>query len=298
VRVPINYGPKEKYLSRLRQDPNLSRQVEVVLPQLSYDQPSMNYDPQRALQMTNKMANVGGASDHLLSMFTGAPWDLSFTLSLFARNIDDAYQVIEQIIPFFRQDYTLSINVMPEMGEAGKKNFPLILQGMDTNIEYEGPYETIRMIQWDLNFIMKATYYGPVANTPLITTVTTTMYNAYGLFDEFVDLEFYANTGTGSFKTGEIVYQGRTLNESYVQGEVAEWNANLGHLRLANVSSGHFLSNVVIKSAESNASGYIVFTAEEVPTPMSRIVVTPDPANANANSSYGYHTTITEYPQL
>jgi len=296
VKVPIQYGPKEKYLARIRQDPNLSNELQVTLPQMSFVAGSPTYDSGRKLQTMNRLSSLGSSGDpsKLGTIYNLTPWDIPFTLSIFARNIDDAYQVVEQILPYFTPDYTVKVNLVPELNIV--KEFPLVLNGVTDNTVSEGSFEDVRVVEMELTFNMKAAFAGPVANTPTIQTVTVNFFDAHGIFDEFSVMEMYANTGTGTYRTGDIVYQGRNINEAYGTGTVIEWNPAILHLRVANVT-GYFSSNVVVKGATSNGN-YIVLSSEIVPTPLAKLIITPIPPTANANSIIGISVVTTEYPNL
>jgi hypothetical protein len=116
IRVPIAYGPREKFLARLRADPNLDRDVAIQLPRLSFEMTNVSYAPERGL---NKLVrNVGISTDNnkLRSIWTPTPYDIDFTLHGMFANQEDAVQVVEQILPFFRPEWTHTLQLVTRNG--------------------------------------------------------------------------------------------------------------------------------------------------------------------------------------
>jgi hypothetical protein len=105
----------------------------------------------------------------------GVPYDLEFELNLYTRNIDDGTQIIEQILPYFNPDYTVTVNVIPEIGFL--KDIPIILNTVTTSVEHEGNFDAVRFVTWRLTFSMKANYYGPISTPKIIREVNTNIYN-------------------------------------------------------------------------------------------------------------------------
>lgn len=124
VKVPIMYGPKEKYVVRLEQDPDLQKEVAIVLPRMSYEMTGMIYDAARKQNSLLRQAK-GNTSTRVASQYMGVPYNFEFELSIYSKNIDDANHILEQIVPYFNPDYTVTINPIPELGFL--KDIPIIL---------------------------------------------------------------------------------------------------------------------------------------------------------------------------
>lgn len=163
IRVPIAYGPKEKFLARLNQDPGLDRQVATQLPRMSFEITDMSYSPTRTLNKLQRNTNLNvGSNNSLRSQFTPVPYDISITLSAMFSNNEDAVQVVEQILPYFRPEFTHSVKLVPELDQY--YDIPTVLQGMTIEDTYEADFQTRRAIIYSFNFIVKGYIFGPVSN--------------------------------------------------------------------------------------------------------------------------------------
>jgi len=167
IRVPIAYGPKEKFLARLRQDPDISPSVSTTLPRLSFEITGFNYDPARQMNKQNRITSIGSGNNSLRSGFAPSPYNIDVSLyGMFANN-EDAVQVVEQILPYFRPEWTNSVKIVPSLGIY--VDVPTVLQGMTMEDTYEADFQTRRAIIYTFNFTVKGYIYGPVTNKGLIT---------------------------------------------------------------------------------------------------------------------------------
>lgn len=167
IKVPIAYGPKQKFLTRLNQDPNLDRDVAISLPRMGFEMISINYAANR--KTTGLYKNVYVNTDDknkLKTQYQPVPYDINFTLSIFVRNADDGAQVLEQILPYFQPEWTNNIKLIPEMDIV--MDVPTVLQGTSIEDTYEGDFESRRALIYNLDFIMKGYVYGPVSNSGII----------------------------------------------------------------------------------------------------------------------------------
>lgn len=172
LKVPISYGPKEKTLARVEADPGLNRPVSIVLPRMSFEISGVQYDGDRKLASTmfkRQYDSNGGAN----SQYIPVPYDIHFTLSIMAKNSEDATKIVEQILPFFTPDFTPTIHLVPEMNI--KMDVPIILERVNVEDTYEGDFEKRRAIVWTLDFLVKGYIFGPIdgplgngANRPVI----------------------------------------------------------------------------------------------------------------------------------
>ena len=167
IRVPIAYGPKEKFLARLRQDPDISPSVATTLPRLSFEITGFNYDPARQMNKQNRITSIGSGNNSLRSGFAPSPYNIDVSLyGMFANN-EDAVQVVEQILPYFRPEWTNSVKIVPSLGIY--VDVPTVLQGMTMEDTYEADFQTRRAIIYTFNFTVKGYIYGPVTNKGVIT---------------------------------------------------------------------------------------------------------------------------------
>ena len=176
MKVPLAYGPKQKWLARLREDPNLTKKVAVTLPRLGFEIQNISYDPSRKLNSIQKFKKVNSSTDGktMSQQYMPVPYNMDFELYAMAKNSDDALQIVEQIVPFFQPDYTVTLNDNSEMGTT--RDVPIVL----TNISYEDSYEsdmiTRRSIIYTLSFTAKFYLYGPVTDQKVIKTVQVDQY--------------------------------------------------------------------------------------------------------------------------
>ena len=176
MKVPLAYGPKQKWLARLREDPNLTKKVAVTLPRLGFEIQNISYDPSRKLNSIQKFKKVNSSTDGktMSQQYMPVPYNVDFELYAMAKNSDDALQIVEQIVPFFQPDYTVTLNDNSEMGTT--RDVPIVL----TNISYEDSYEsdmiTRRSIIYTLSFTAKFYLYGPVTDQKVIKTVQVDQY--------------------------------------------------------------------------------------------------------------------------
>ena len=116
--VPIVYATKERYVMRLQDDPELDKKVKMTLPRMSFEMAGLNYDSTRK-QNTN-LKTVKETADGILQQYMPVPYNFDFNLYIYVRNIEDGTQIIEHILPFFTPDYTIKLNLVPEMGIVKK----------------------------------------------------------------------------------------------------------------------------------------------------------------------------------
>jgi hypothetical protein len=177
MKVPLAYGPQQKFLARLNADPALASKIAVTLPRLGFEMNGITYDPSRKLNRVQKFRKVKTSADNankLDTQYMPVPYNINFTLYAMAKNSDDALQIVEQILPFFQPDYTLTINDMADMGI--KRDVPIILNDVSYEDNYQGDFTERRAIIYTMTFTAKFYLYGPVTSTSVIKTVQVDQY--------------------------------------------------------------------------------------------------------------------------
>ena len=177
MKVPLAYGPKQKWLARLDQDAGLDSKVAITLPRMGFEIQNLTYDPARKLNRVQKFKKVKSSasdSNKLDTQFMPVPYNLNIQLYAMAKNSDDALQMVEQILPYFQPDYTLTIKDMPEMGIA--RDIPIVLNSINYEDSYRGDYAERRAIMYTLDFTTKFYLYGPVTSSKVIKTVQVDQY--------------------------------------------------------------------------------------------------------------------------
>lgn len=291
IKVPIVYGPKEKYYVRLRADPDLNRPIQAILPRMSFELVGFEYDATRKQNSLLRSGVKRNDQTTALSQYMSVPYNLSFELILYTRNVDDGTHVIEQILPYFNPDYTVTINAIPELGFL--KDVPITLDSVENLVEHEGTFDAVRFVSWTLRFTMKANYYGPVANTSIIRTVYANLFNDPSIQAGSIVRINTANT-SGTFKIDDVVYQGDRYDTASAYGTVLNWSANTGKMYIGG-AQGTFKLGATIRGASTNGVCELE-SFDATPLKLAEIKIEPNPIDALPNSDFGYTTTITEWP--
>ena len=289
--VPIVYAPKETYVDRLETDPNLNKKTQITLPRMSFELLGFNYDTTRKLNTNIK--NFAQTSAGLVSQYNPVPYNFDFSLYLYVRNIEDGTQIIEHILSYFTPDYTMKLNMIPEMGIV--KEVPVILNSTSQDIDYEGNYERdTRTIIWTLNFTVKGHIFGKITDTGgPITHSITSIYNQI-TEEDIVQFTMNSSSGVGTYQIGETVYQGYSAPLAIATGKVVSFDNNV--LQLKNIN-GNFVSNLPIQSTSGSAN-YTFTSFAPIAQKLVQIDTTPMPTDANVNTPYVVTTQISEDPYI
>ena len=176
MKVPLAYGPKDKFLARLDQVPDpTNKRVQITLPRIGFEISGVSYDPTRKVAPTQKI-KIPSTSTKNKQMFMPVPYNISFELAIISKNQDDGLQILEQILPIFQPHYNLSIKLVPTMGET--KDVPIVLTNIDYEDTYEGDFATRRAIIYTLQFTAKTFLYGPVTESKIIKKASVDYYTS------------------------------------------------------------------------------------------------------------------------
>ena len=173
IRVPLAYAPKEKFIVRLEQQANLQddRAVSITLPRLGFEITGLSYDATRKLNKMNKTIRVKESEEgkkHNFN-FTPVPYNINFSLYSFTATAENGLQIVEQILPFFQPEYTVTMNVVPELNI--KRDIPIILNSVNYEDTYNGEFTQRRAVIYTLQFTAKTYLYGPMSNQKVIKEV-------------------------------------------------------------------------------------------------------------------------------
>jgi len=286
-KVPLSYGAKEKYLTRITSDPNLTKSIATIVPRISFEMVSMSYDTGRKLN-TLTQSFAANTATAVKTQYRPIPYNFEFNLSIYVRNTEDGTQILEQILPFFTPDFTVTVNFIPEMNQ--KFDMPIVLNSVNSTVDYEGDMMTTRMIMWDLTFTAKSYIWPPVKSGKYIRQSNTNIY---------IDTQRKtAQRTTVDFANGS----GVLLEDETFRVVARDVIGNVK--KFSNTSTGTFVASGLNKLLEvgdivtgdtSNAT-FTISTIESDPLKAAAIVLTPDPANANVDDEFGFSESITEYP--
>ncbi|NMJ87714.1 MAG: hypothetical protein EX285_07755 [Thaumarchaeota archaeon] len=175
MKVPLAYGPREKFLVRLREDADLTKQVAITLPRIGFEIKNLAYDASRKMSRVQRFKKVKGANTKQLdTQYMPVPYNLEFELYIMAKQSDDSLQIVEQILPYFQPDYALTINDMSDMGIT--RDVPIVLNSIGYEDSYDGDFTNRRALIYTLSFTTKFYLYGPVTSAKVIKTVQVDQY--------------------------------------------------------------------------------------------------------------------------
>ena len=161
IKVPLAYGPMQKFLARLEQSPDLNKPVQISLPRMSFEFIGLNYDPSRKVTTTQTFitANTANKSQEK-KVYMPVPYNMQFELNILTKLNDDMLQIVEQIVPYFQPGYTLPIKFLGNFNEV--LNVPVVLENIDMTDEYEGNFDTRRALLYTFTFTAKTYVFGPL----------------------------------------------------------------------------------------------------------------------------------------
>lgn len=180
IKVPISYGPKEKFFRKIEELSQTSREaVENILPRIGFEITSMSYDPYRKVNTLNRSFSTRIETGLTAAYsYSEVPYNIDFSLNVMTRNIDDGYQILEQILPYFTPDFTVTMNFT----EIDRKvDVPIVLTSVSTTEDYEGDLETRRVVTHTLSFQAKSYIFGPILSNRLVREITLNFFDLDGM---------------------------------------------------------------------------------------------------------------------
>ena len=176
LKVPITYGPKDKMLARIKQDPAIDRPTATApLPMISFEMGKMEYDGSRKLNTIGRnVVKYAGVPEKFKYQYNPVPYNIEFKVYIYAKNAEDGTKIIEQILPYFTPDWTTTVNLIPEVEVT--MDIPIVLNNIGYSDTYDGEFQDRRAIIWTLDFVLKGYFYGPVKNSAIIKFAKTNFY--------------------------------------------------------------------------------------------------------------------------
>jgi len=162
LRIPLAYGPTQKFLARIEQSPDLNKPTAITLPRMSFEFTGLTYDPSRKVTTTQTfIAKDKDDGTESRKSFMPVPYNMQFELSIFTKLNDDALQIVEQILPYFQPSYNLTIELVDQIKE--KRDVPIVLESVTMQDDYEGDFSTRRVLYYTLRFTAKTYLFGPTS---------------------------------------------------------------------------------------------------------------------------------------
>jgi len=162
LTVPIAYGPVQKFLARLEQVPDLKKRVAITLPRMSFEMTGITYDSSRKASTLQTFKSVDSTDGKLTKTFMPVPYNVNIRLSILSKLNEDALQIVEQILPYFQPHFTLTVDLIKELGE--KRDIPMLLERISMDDQYEGDFTERRALIYTLDFTAKTYLFGPAGN--------------------------------------------------------------------------------------------------------------------------------------
>ena len=286
-KVPLSYGAKEKYLTLITSDPNLTRSIATIVPRISFNLDSLSYDSNR--KQVSTIRNFSKDTNTALkTQYAPIPYNFEFSLSIYVRNTEDGTQILEQILPFFTPDFNVTVDFIPDMDQ--KYDMPIILNSVTSNIEYEGDMQTTRYITWDLTFTAKSYIWPPVKSGKMIRKANTNIHVDINRTDSQRVIVDFPN-GTGILLSGESFRDsanGKTGVVDYFS------NSNSGILVVTSLNK--LLEPKDTITGDFSGATFNISSLATNSINVVNIVTTTDPSNAQVDDEFGFAETIKEYP--
>ena len=257
IKVPLAYGPKQKHVLASQETTTVARQTATRTPRMGFALTGVAYDSIRKMNTVgrNVAANTAAGTSTLMTQYNPVPYNFDFTLFILVKNAEDGTQILEQILPFFTPEFTVTINTIPEMGI--KADTPIILNSADVSDEYEGDLDQRRTIIWTLSFLLKGYIYPDLKTSSVIKSIEVN-FRLTGSDDSEVDdfvQDFIILETTAS----------SSASSDYILLETDNYE------RIMNESSSQDIGDASVKT---------------------RYTVVPSPSTATADSDYGFSETF------
>jgi hypothetical protein len=287
IKVPLNWGAKEKYITRITSDPSLTKSIATTLPRISFEMTGMSYDSSRKLPTTVRNFSANNATS-VKTQYVPVPYNFDFSLSIYVRNTEDGTQILEQILPFFTPDFSVTVDFVPAMDP--KYDMPIILNSVSNEVDYEGDMMATRMIIWNLEFTAKGHIWPPVKTVKVINTANTNLYiQPNSLLEQQVYVDF-AN-GVGRFSDSETL----RVADKDVYGTVSYFSNVSNGILVVNSLNDYLEVGDVVRGDLTGAT-FTIKTADKTPLLLSKITTRPKPLTAEADDEFGFSETITDGP--
>lgn len=283
-KVPIVYSNKEKYIKRLDGDPGLiNQQVQISLPRIEYGLLGIQYDPSRRTNQANKIAGCGASGSQYVN--SPAPYNFNFELVIYTRNIEDANQILEYILPYFYPDYNLKVNMVPALNIV--KSVPFTFNGESEEEDSTGSYDSpVRSVFRTLSFTARSFIYQQSPKTYIpILQAETNIYNNPTI------RSFYLTANTGKFNIGDIIYQGDSFNMPDATAIVVNYNFNKQTIGFT-ARTGSMLGNTAIRNVLNTANAVLSIANNSL---LISSIITPTPNTYPVIGPYNYNVKITDY---
>jgi len=298
INVPLMYASKEKFYARIAAAPDPYNPVNLTLPRMAFEMNGISYDPLR--KKSNFADDFAEGLPTGLKKIRSTPYNFDFNLYVFVRNTEDGAQIVEQILPYFTPDYTVTLDFIGI--EDFKLDVPLVFNSITYDDSHEGDPESTRSIIWTLNFTAKAWLFGPVANVSVIRKATANIYD--NTFETNPLKQMELTGGNGDYKLDELVYQGVSAGSATATGFVREWRSTsrLNYVTVGTVDAANNLltqnTAVFTGNVELGNTVYLQSNTYNVANVINATTVQIDANVPDANAANNYGITLSRVDTL
>jgi hypothetical protein len=195
LQIPISYAPKEKWIVRIDSDPNLNQHTYTTLPRMSFEINAFNYDATRKTNRNNTIT-CAKSDGTITRTYAPVPYNIDINLYVLTKTQEDGMQIIEQILPYFAPEFTMSIKMLAESNVI--TDVPIILNSLDINDEYDGDFQTRRFVTHTLGFTLKTWMFGPVTEHGIVNKVFINTADTDNIDTAFAKLDITGDITTGN----------------------------------------------------------------------------------------------------
>jgi len=166
-KVPLAYGPKQKFLYRLQGNAADGKKVAITMPRIYFEMTGIDYDAARKTPATQKYKTViNDEGKEVRTQYVPVPYNVSFEVGILCKSQDDGLQILEQILPFFQPSFSMSLKFIPDMDEV--RDVAVVLNSVDFDDDWEDDFSTRRSITYSMQFTCKTYIYGPYTKADVI----------------------------------------------------------------------------------------------------------------------------------
>ena len=263
IHVPISYGPRSKFLTRIREENDLSNQKIVIkLPRMSFEMTSIDYDSGAKLNKLNKLVTGSAHSETRTTQFQSVPYTIGMQLNIYAKNQDDALQIVEQILPTFSPEYTVTIKDID--GPNSKTDVPFILNSVSFQDDYEGDFNTRRTIIYTLDFTIKARFSPSTGVGKVIKRIQT----------QFADFTILSNVDQSPKESllSQVTVKQDSPNDSPIQTFISFIDPDVNYKLVFDDTPSFSANQLIIGQTSQNAATVsLVFPNSDSP---KQVIVT------------------------
>lgn len=312
IKVPLNYGPREKFLARLDAEPQLDgrSEVQIQLPRISFEMKGISYDSSRKLSPVNICTTPQSENTKAVyKQYSPVPYNIDFELSIISKNNDDSVQILEQILPYFQPIFNISVKLVETTKEI--KDIPIILNNVNIQDDYEGDFKKRRALIHTLNFVAKTYLYGPVATQDVIRTVNVDIGTAINAGSRYVRysatpkaLEDFNQDGSSVTSINVNSNTFTLQNHGFITGDFVTYRVASGGTAAGGLTdeNEYYIikldnDNFRVAGTKYNAqrSYGIDITSGGVGEQKFSIINSLDDAYVESDDNFGFNETWTEY---